>query len=188
MFRVEATSSGRAPRVHRSWVLDHAGFPRPRSSAVEMIVRDRFRTTGFRAMGRHGPIPPDCATALRGVAYDILSERAVMVEWVRALSGAVVVVAIAIRMGERRIVDALMRAGAVDAGTATELPLTTFIAKWHFRRLLNAGVAGETMMMRQYLKVVEYAEWRARRRRRALLVLPVVLALAAYVYFRTRAP
>ena len=55
-----------------------------------------------------------------------------------------------------------------------------------FRRLLNAGVVGETMMQLQYLKVVEYAEWRARRRRRALLVLPLIIAVVAYAYLRSR--
>lgn len=108
-----------------------------------------------------------------------------MQEWVRALSVVTMGVAIGMRVGERRVVHGLEAKGAVDPDTATKLPLTSFMRKWHFRRLLNAGVVGETMMQLQYLKVVEYAEWRARRRKRVLFILPVLLALVVYLlYFR----
>lgn len=111
-----------------------------------------------------------------------------MVTWLRAIAPAVMVVAIAIRTTERRLVEALELAGAVTPETATALPLGNFLKKWVFRRLLDAGAAGETMMQTQYLKVVEYAEYRARRRRRALLVIPVVVALGVYAYYRSRNP
>jgi hypothetical protein len=106
----------------------------------------------------------------------------------RAAAPAVRVVVIAIRATERRLVDTLELAGAVTPETATKLPLTNFLRKWVFRRLLNAGAAGETMLQLQYIKVVEYAAFRARRRRRALLVIPFVVALGAYAYFRTQNP
>ena len=107
-----------------------------------------------------------------------------MVTTLRVLAGAVMAGAIAMRAQERRLVEALELAGAVTPETATALPLTNFFRKLVFRRLLNVGAVGETMMQRQYLKVVEYAAWRARRRKRALLVLPIVLALVAFAYLR----
>lgn len=111
-----------------------------------------------------------------------------MVTWLRAVAPVVMVAAIAVRNTERRLVDALELAGAVTPETATKLPLTNFLKKWVFRRLLTANAAGETMMQLQYLKVVEYAEFRARRKRRALLLVPVVLALGFYAYWRSTHP
>jgi hypothetical protein len=108
--------------------------------------------------------------------------------YLRVLAGAVMAGAIAMRAQERRLVEALELAGAVTPETATKLPLTNLFPKMIFRRLLNVGAVGETMMQLQYLRVVEYAAWRARRRRRALLVLPVILALVAYAYLRSRNP
>ncbi len=111
-----------------------------------------------------------------------------MVTWLRALAPVAMVVAIAIRTTERRLVEALELAGAVTPETATKLPLTNFLKKWVFRRLLTANAAGETMMQLQSLKVDEYAEYRAQRRRRALLVIPVVIALGLYAYYRSTHP
>lgn len=111
-----------------------------------------------------------------------------MVTWLRGLAPIVMVIPIVIRNTERRLVEALELAGAVTPETATKLPLTNFLKKWVFRRLLTANAAGETMMQLQYLKVVEYAEFRARRRRRALLVIPVVLALGFYAFWRATHP
>ena len=111
-----------------------------------------------------------------------------MVTWLRAFAPVVMVAAIAVRSTERRLVEALELAGAVTAETATKLPLTNFLKQWVFRRLLTANAAGETMMQLQYLKVVEYAEFRARRRRRVLLLIPLVVALGAYAFYRSRNP
>ena len=108
-----------------------------------------------------------------------------MVTWLRGLAPIVMVIPIVIRNTERRLVDALELAGAVTPETATQLPLTNFLKKWVFRRLLTANAVGETMMQLQYLKVVEYAEFRSRRKRRALLLVPVVLALGFYAYWRS---
>ncbi len=106
----------------------------------------------------------------------------------RGLAPAVMVAAIALRTGERRVVEALESAGAIDPEHAIKLPLTNFLRTWHFRRLLNVGAVGETMMQLQYLKVAEYAAYRQRRRRRALYVIPVVLLLGFYAYYRSTHP
>lgn len=111
-----------------------------------------------------------------------------MLVWVKWIAWIVAGLAIGARIGERRIVEALEAKGAVDPETATKLPLTNFVRKWHFRRLLNVGAVGETMMQLQYIKVVEYAAYRSRRRRRALIILPLVLGLGLLFYLlRTRA-
>lgn len=106
--------------------------------------------------------------------------------WLQPVAGTVLVAAVAFRAGERRLVTALELADATSPERAVKLPLTNVVTKWIFRRLLNAGAAGETMMQLQYLKVREYAEFRGRRRRRALLILPVILTLAFLFYLRSR--
>lgn len=107
-----------------------------------------------------------------------------MLGWARGLGSVAVLFAVAMRVGERRVVEALEGKGAVDPGTATKLPQENFFQKWHFRRLLNAGVVGETMDQAQYLKIVEYAAWRHRRRMRALVALVVIGVLALVLYLR----
>lgn len=99
-----------------------------------------------------------------------------------------VFMAIAVRRTEQGIIDALEAAGAVTPDTATALPLTNWLKKQLFRRLLNAGAAGETQEMKQYLNVVGYAAYRRRRMLRALVALVVVVALGVYFYLRTPHP
>ena len=106
--------------------------------------------------------------------------------WVRLLGAVAIGTAFAVRTGERRIIDALELAGAVTPETATKLPLTSFLRKMIFRRLLNVGAVGETMMQLQYLDVPGYAAFQSRRRRRAFIVIPLILALGLYSYFRQR--
>jgi hypothetical protein len=104
--------------------------------------------------------------------------------WLRPVGYAVMLAAIAVRATERHMVNALELAGAVTPENATPLPLTNPLKRWLFRRLLRAGAAGETSAGLQYLQVVGYAEYRARRRRRAFtIVLPLVIACGVLAYF-----
>ncbi len=106
--------------------------------------------------------------------------------WLRPVAGLVFVAALVVRTTERRLVNALELAGAVTPENAIKLPLTNFLKKWMFRRLLNAGAVGETMAQLQYINVVGYAEYRSRRRRRALFIIPVIVALGLLDYFLTQ--
>ena len=98
---------------------------------------------------------------------------------------AAVVLAVAIRRTERGLIDALEAAGAVTPETATALPLTNWLKKQLFRRLLNGGAVGETQEMRQYLDVVGFAAYRKRRMLRGLVVVLVVAIVGAVLYFRS---
>ena len=105
--------------------------------------------------------------------------------WARALASTAVLFAIAMRVGERRVVEALEGAGAVDPATATKLPLDGFTRKWPFRRLRNAGVVGETMDQSQYIKIVEYVAYQRRRRMRALGAVGVIVLVGLFLYLRS---
>jgi hypothetical protein len=109
-----------------------------------------------------------------------------MQSWVQALGGTAVLFAVAMRVGERRVVETLEAAGAVDPTSATKLPQGNFFQKWQFRRLLNVGAVGETMDQAQYLRLAEYIAYRRRRRKRALGVLGVIALLAIVLYFTSR--
>lgn len=111
-----------------------------------------------------------------------------MVIWLRPLTGVVFLGAIALRVSERRIVEALEAAGATEADRATGLTLSNPLRRWQFHRLLAAGAVGETMDARAYLNLPAYAAYRSRRRRRALLVIPVVLLLGFIAYYRSTHP
>ena len=103
--------------------------------------------------------------------------------WLRLVAGVVFIAALAVRATERHMVNALELAGAVTPENAIKLPLTSFLKKWMFRRLLNAGAVGETMAQLQYINVVGYAEYRGRRRRRAFFIIPVVATLVLLAYY-----
>src|SRR5258705_6673727 len=98
--------------------------------------------------------------------------------WLRPVASVVMVAAIAVRTTERHLVNALELAGAVTPENATQLGRTNFLKRWLFQRLLKAGAVGETAAGLQYIHVVGYAEYPARRPRRALtIVLPLAIAL-----------
>lgn len=97
---------------------------------------------------------------------------------------AVVLIASFVRRTERGIVDELEGAGAVSPEQAIPLQLSFWLRKSLFRRLLDAGAVGETQEMKQYLDVVGYAAFRARRRQRAFIVLAIAGVLLALVYFK----
>jgi len=106
-----------------------------------------------------------------------------MLSSVQALGSSAVIVAVAIRVGERRVVESLQAAGSVDPGSASRLPLRSFVQKWQVARLLTAGVIGETMDQAQYLKLPEYIAYRRQRRKRALVAVVVIAVVALSFYF-----
>lgn len=97
---------------------------------------------------------------------------------------AVILIAGSIRRTERGIIDELEAGGAVTPEQAIPLGLSFWFRKAIFRRLLNGGAVGETQEMKQYLEVVGYAHFRARRRKRALIVLGIAVVILALAYFR----
>jgi len=94
----------------------------------------------------------------------------------------------AIRRTERGIIDALEAAGAVTPENAIPLPLTSWLKRQLFQRLLNGGAVGQTADQKQYVDVVGYAAYRRRRQMRALVVGLIVIAIGAYFYFRSPHP
>ena len=101
---------------------------------------------------------------------------------------AALFVATGIRRTERQLIDALEAVGAVTPETATALPLTNWLKKQLFRRLLNGGAVGETQEMKQYLNVVGYAAYRRRRMLRGLVAVLIVALLGVYFYLRSPHP
>lgn len=97
---------------------------------------------------------------------------------------AVILIAGFTRRTERGIIEELEAGGAVTPEQAIPLGLSSWFRKAIFRRLLNEGGVGETQEMKQYLDVVGYAAFRARRRKRAFIVLAIAAVLLALVYFK----
>ncbi len=94
--------------------------------------------------------------------------------------------ATAVRRTERGLIDALEASGAVTPEQAIALPLTNWLKKMLFRRLLNGGAVGETMEMKQYLNVVGYAAYRRRRMLRGLVAALIAILIGGYLYLRSR--
>ena len=103
--------------------------------------------------------------------------------WLRPVGYVVMIAAVAVRATERHMINALELAGAVTPENATKLPLSNPLKRWMFDRLLRNGAAGETAAGLQFINVVGYAEYRGRRRRRAFILIPVVIALGLLSYY-----
>ena len=93
------------------------------------------------------------------------------------------VVAAAILGTDRRIVRTLRRAAAQDAG-AMPLDTRSQLIAWRLRRLRNAGplqeVDGRSLLLED-----GWRNYRARRRARALTILPIVVAAALALLWLT---
>ena len=91
----------------------------------------------------------------------------------------------AIHRTERKLVDALEAAGAVTPENALDLPLSNWLKRQLFQRLLNGGAVGETPDRKRYLNVLGYEAYRNRRRLRALVAVLIVAAIGLYFYLRS---
>jgi hypothetical protein len=111
-----------------------------------------------------------------------------MFPWLRPLTGLVFVAALAIRVSERTIVEGLEAAGALGPESAKDFPLTNFLRRWVFGRLFAAGAVGVTTGEQRYINVPVYAAYRQKRRRRALFIIPVIVALGVLAYFLSPHP
>jgi hypothetical protein len=80
-------------------------------------------------------------------------------------------------IAERRLIMRLLRAGAVSADTAAPLDGLRWIQARRLARLLAAGVVREAAPQRYYLEAPALADRLTARRRRALFLMLIVLAL-----------
>ena len=82
-------------------------------------------------------------------------------------------------IAERRVADRLLRANAVWPGSGQPLENLRASHGRALRRLVAAGVIREEGAGRYYLYAPAYAAHMAGRRRRILIALAIVIALAA---------
>ena len=80
---------------------------------------------------------------------------------------------------DRRIVRRLRSAGAINAAHAIAFEPSGPVARARFRRMLSAGAVRETGTNRCYLDEHGFQAWRAVRRKRALVILAIMVVLVA---------
>jgi hypothetical protein len=73
------------------------------------------------------------------------------------------------------------RAGAVSESTAIDVPDGRLLRRWWLSRLTARGVLRTVDPGRMYLDVARYREYRATRRKRALMVVGIVLVVTVGV-------
>lgn len=105
---------------------------------------------------------------------------------IRLLAVPLFLAALIIRRSERRIVRALKAAQALSADTAALPPPLNVLGRWQMRRLQAAGAVVPAGPDRAYFDPGAYAACRRNRRRRALLILPLLLALAGLAVWLDR--
>jgi hypothetical protein len=104
----------------------------------------------------------------------------------RVTTLALMVFALALRRAERRVVDRLATGGASGPSSAVGLPGLGWRERLMLRRLMWGRAVGVIEDGKYYLDPQGYAAFRGRRRRRAALVLGVVLLLAGVMWWRAR--
>ena len=80
---------------------------------------------------------------------------------------------------DRKIVRRLRAAGATDAAHAVELDPPGPVGPARLRRMLTAGAVREIGTHRYYLDEAGFRAWRASRRKRAVVVIGIMLAVIA---------
>ena len=87
-------------------------------------------------------------------------------------------IAVAMRRAEQHIHADLVAAGALSADTAVALAYVQPLRRTRLRRLVASGAVRSASAGHFYLDEAAWATHRASRRRRALVALSIVLALA----------
>ena len=89
-------------------------------------------------------------------------------------------VVIALHRAERRVLEALRKAGAVAPGSAVDLPDMRRLEAFRLRRLLDAGVVHEADLGRYYLDERAYRAFRNERRIRVIGLAAIALAVVCW--------
>jgi hypothetical protein len=102
----------------------------------------------------------------------------------RLLTLVIAAAAMALRATDRRLIRTLRRAGADRPQNAKPLMVRSPLARLRFRRLCHAGVIVQVSDGWCYLDLDAFAQYRRARRRRALVVLAVMLpAIGLFWWF-----
>ena len=80
---------------------------------------------------------------------------------------------------DRKIVRRLRTAGATDAAHAIELDPPGPVGPARLRRMIAAGAVHEAGAHRYFLDEAGFRAWRASRRKRAMVVVAIMLAVIA---------
>ena len=104
----------------------------------------------------------------------------------RLLTLVIAAAAMALRATDRRLIRTLRSSGADRPQNAKPLTVRSPLARLRFRRLCNAGVIVPVSDGWCYLDPDAYAEYRRTRRRRALVVLAVMLPAIGVFWWLSR--
>ena len=107
-------------------------------------------------------------------------------EILRLIAALGAIAPMALLAAERRLIRFLRRAGADRPQNAKPVTLRSPLARLRFRRLLHAGAIVQVSDGWCYLDPDGYARYRRARRRRALIVLSVMLPAIAVWWWMAR--
>ncbi len=94
------------------------------------------------------------------------------------LSTLLYTAAMALLVAEKRILRALLSAGAIDEPSAIEYEPRTCLHTIRLKRLLGQGAVVRTPSSKFFLDQSGYVQYRAGRRRRAIVIIGIALLLA----------
>ncbi len=109
-----------------------------------------------------------------------------MTEWLQIVAVPLALVAVILRRTERRTVSALKSAAANSEASAIELPTLNRLSRWQIRRLEKSGALVETSVNRCYFNPSGYTAFRGARRRRAMVVVPVIVVTVLVLWYLSR--
>lgn len=107
-----------------------------------------------------------------------------LVDLVRAVAPLGMVAGMGLLASRRRLVRAFTRAGATSPETAIPPPPARLLGGWWRDRLQGAGVLAATDAGTWWLRQEAWLSYRAVRRRRAVSLLAILLAIFAVLLVR----
>jgi len=109
-----------------------------------------------------------------------------MLEWLQIAVAPLAAVAVVLRSTERKVLRKLQSVGATSEATATELPRIPRLGRWQLSRLEQSGAVVQVSNSRYYFDPVGYRSFRGRRRKRAAIVVPVLLVTILILWYFSR--
>jgi len=106
-----------------------------------------------------------------------------MLEWLQIFAIPIAALAIVLRGTERRVVRRLRSSGATSEVNAVELPRVSWVGRWQLDRLMKSGALVEVGGGLYYFDAMGYSAFRGLRRKRAAIVLPIVLILVLSLWY-----
>ncbi len=109
-----------------------------------------------------------------------------MLEWLQIAVVPLIAMAAVLRRTEKKVVTELQSVGATCDASAARLPRINRLGRWQVARLERSGAVVAVGDDRYYFDPAGYSAFRGLRRRRAAIVVPVLIVTILILWYFSR--